>query len=65
VPVIPVSLRGGTAILKKGSLNPRPGRMQAVFGAPVDATSYRYETRDDLVSRVRDRIGGALRGVAP
>jgi hypothetical protein len=39
--------------------------MQAVFGAPVDATSYRYETRDDLVSRVRDRIGGALRGVAP
>ncbi|HET8947727.1 MAG TPA: lysophospholipid acyltransferase family protein [Candidatus Polarisedimenticolia bacterium] len=64
VPVIPVSLRGGNAILPKGSLHPRPGRMQAVFGAPVDATAYRYETRDDLVSRVRDRIGGALAGLA-
>jgi 1-acyl-sn-glycerol-3-phosphate acyltransferase len=60
VPVVPVTLRGGTAILPKGSLSPRPGRMQAIFGAPIDTGAYRYETRDDLVARARQAIAAAV-----
>jgi 1-acyl-sn-glycerol-3-phosphate acyltransferase len=60
VPVVPVALRGGSAVLPKGSWSPRPGRMQVLFGAPVETTEYRYETRDHLMSAVRDRIDRGL-----
>ena len=60
VPVVPVAIRGGASILSKGSLSLRPGCMSVTFGAPVETTSYVYETRDRLVAQVRDRIGRAL-----
>jgi 1-acyl-sn-glycerol-3-phosphate acyltransferase len=60
VPIVPVSIRGGRDILPKGSLHPRPGRIELVFGAPVPTSIYSLETKDALIARVRDRIASGL-----
>jgi len=56
VPVVPVSLVGGSEILSKGSLRLRPGAMRVEFGPPIETTRYEYETRDALVARAREAI---------
>ena len=62
VPVVPVTLRGGREILPKGSLRVRPGHIEVHFGAPVDTRPYDYESRDALISRVRQAIADRLAG---
>ena len=65
VPVIPVTIEGGTALLPKGSLVPRPGTMRVTYGAPVDAAAHRYETRDRLMAEVRQAIELTLSPSSP
>jgi 1-acyl-sn-glycerol-3-phosphate acyltransferase len=60
VPIVPVSIRGGRDILPKGSLRPRPGRIDVIFGAPVPTSTYTLETKDALIAAVRDRIASGL-----
>ncbi len=59
-PIIPVSIRGGHAVLPKGRLAARPGTIEVVFGEPVDASSYSFESRDALIEIVRRRIAAGL-----
>ncbi|MGH9750191.1 MAG: lysophospholipid acyltransferase family protein [Candidatus Polarisedimenticolia bacterium] len=56
VPIVPVTVRGGTEILPKGSLRIRPGRIEVSIGDPIDTTRYSFETRDALIADVRRRI---------
>ena len=65
VPIVPIALVGGSDILSKGSLRLQPGAMQAQFGPLIDTTSYRYETRDELMSRVRATIAAGLSRADP
>jgi len=60
VPIVPVSIRGGHAILPKGRLGARPGSIEVVFGEPVDTSSYAFESRDALIEVVRRRIAAGL-----
>ena len=61
VPIVPVALRGGLAILPKGSLRLRPGNIDVHFGTPIDTRSYSYDTREALMARTREAIASALR----
>jgi 1-acyl-sn-glycerol-3-phosphate acyltransferase len=61
VPIVPVSIRGGRAVLPKGSLRVRPGTIELRFGAPVETSRYTYDTRDDLIEAVRRRIAAGLK----
>jgi 1-acyl-sn-glycerol-3-phosphate acyltransferase len=65
VPIVPVSIRGGHAILPKGSLGLRPGTIDIAFGAPIDTAAYSFETRDALIEAVRGRIAAGLGLTAP
>ena len=61
VPIEPVSVRGGRAILPKGGLRVTPGTIEVVFGAPVPTASYSLDTKDGLIAVVRERIASGLR----
>ena len=61
VPLIPVSLAGGHAVLAKGSLRVRPGEITVRFGAPIESGAYSMESKDDLIDAVRARISAGLR----
>lgn len=65
VPIVPVSIRGGHAVLPKGSLRVRPGTIEVIFGAPIPTSSYTFETRDALVEAVRKQIASGLGTLAP
>jgi len=60
VPIVPVSIRGGRAVLPKGSLRVRPGTIEVVFGAAVPTSGYTLETKESLIAAVRDRITAGL-----
>lgn len=60
VPIVPVSIRGGREVLPKGSLRIRPGTIVVQFGAPIETSSFTFETRDSLIAAVRDRIAAGL-----
>jgi 1-acyl-sn-glycerol-3-phosphate acyltransferase len=61
VPVVPVTIKGGHAILPKGRLAIRPGVIDVHYGAPVETSDFSYDTRDRLVETVRAAIAGELK----
>ncbi|MBI4161154.1 MAG: 1-acyl-sn-glycerol-3-phosphate acyltransferase, partial [Acidobacteria bacterium] len=65
VPILPVAVRGGRAVLRKGSLRIRPGVMEVVFGDPIPTAGYSYEQRDLLIDRVRRAIEALLGSGVP
>jgi 1-acyl-sn-glycerol-3-phosphate acyltransferase len=66
VPIVPVAIRGGHAVLPKGGFRLRPGRMEVIFDAPIETRSGTPEERDALIVTVRDRIQALLEsGVTP
>jgi len=65
VPIVPVSIRGGHEVLPKGSLRVRRGTIEVIFGAPIQTSTYTFETRDALIQAVRERIATGLGLLAP
>lgn len=61
VPVVPVTITGGHAVMPKGRLGIRPGTLTVHFGAPVATTGHTYETREALIAEVRAAIEERLR----
>jgi len=61
VPVIPVSIEGGHAVLPKGSLHVRPGEITVRFGFPIDTGRYSMETKESLIEVVRAAIISGLK----
>jgi len=64
-PIVPVSIHGGHDVLPKGSLRIRPGAIGIAFGAPVTTSSYTFESRDELIAVVRERIAAGLGALSP
>lgn len=60
VPIVPVSIRGGAALLPKGSLRLRPGQIEVLFGAPIETTAFSLEEKDLLIEEVRRQVAAGL-----
>jgi 1-acyl-sn-glycerol-3-phosphate acyltransferase len=60
VPIVPVSVVGAQHIMPKGSLALRPGEVRVRFHAPVDASAYRLDQKDELIARVRAAVAAGL-----
>jgi 1-acyl-sn-glycerol-3-phosphate acyltransferase len=60
--IVPVALRGTRERMPRGGLRVRPGRVHVRVLDPVEAGSYSYDDRDQLVAAVRGRIAAALSG---
>ncbi len=56
LPVLPLTIIGTNRILPKKSLWIRPGRVQLIIHPPVNPSGYTFDTRDQLVERVRHII---------
>jgi len=56
VPVIPISIIGSGKIMSKRSLNVHPGKITMVIGKPIEIRDYSIESRDELITKVRDAI---------
>jgi 1-acyl-sn-glycerol-3-phosphate acyltransferase len=59
-PIVPVTVKGGHAIMPKERLITRSGRMSVILHKPIDASEYSYEDRDRLIGRVRRVIAEDL-----
>lgn len=57
-PVVPVSIWGTEAMMKKGSIRLYPGTAHVTFHAPLDPKN--YATREDLMAAVRSAIESGL-----
>ncbi len=60
VPILPVTVVGGRSILPKKSLRIMPGSMKLIIHEPIPVTEYSYETREELIKRVREVINKDL-----
>ena len=58
VPVVPVAVFGGPAVLPKGSFLPRPGPLRVRFGAPMQVAAGSAPTT--LTLELRDRVATLL-----
>ncbi len=61
VPIVPVSIAGGHALLPKGSLRVRPGEIRIRFGPPVETSGYSMDTKEALIEQVRAALIDGLR----
>jgi 1-acyl-sn-glycerol-3-phosphate acyltransferase len=57
-PVVPVSIHGTEAMMRKGSLKIFPGAAHVTFHAPLHPRD--YASREDLMEAVREAIGSGL-----
>jgi 1-acyl-sn-glycerol-3-phosphate acyltransferase len=60
VPILPVTISGSLPLLPKKSLKIIPGHMEMRFHEPIPMDGYTYETKEKLMEKVRNVIGGDL-----
>lgn len=60
VPIVPVTIRGTHAVLPKGSLAPRPGRVEVFIGSPIDTRAFSDGRLAELMKAVRAAIQANL-----
>jgi 1-acyl-sn-glycerol-3-phosphate acyltransferase len=60
VPIVPVTIRGTHRNLPKGSLAPRPGRVQVIIGKPIDTADYGDKQLGQLMEETRRAIEAPL-----
>jgi 1-acyl-sn-glycerol-3-phosphate acyltransferase len=58
VPIVPVTILGTEALLPKGSVLARPGKVSIVFHAPIDPKE--FADRDELMEAVTASVKSAL-----
>ena len=62
VPIVPVTIRGANALLPKGSLAPRPGRVEVIIGRPIETSSFTGKNLGVLIDETRAAIEKNLVG---
>ncbi len=60
VPIVPTILHGTIEALPRGSFNVRPGTIRIHLLDEIETAGLTYEDRDQLSTRVRDRMAAAL-----
>jgi 1-acyl-sn-glycerol-3-phosphate acyltransferase len=63
-PIVPVSVTGGRAAMRKGSWLVRPVTMSIRIGEPLDTTGLSLDDRDRVIAAARARVE-ALRAAGP
>lgn len=63
--ILPVTLSGVHELMPRGSLRIRPGTIRVTVLDPVEAGSYSYATREELMAEVRGRMASALADRGP
>ncbi|MBI5117339.1 1-acyl-sn-glycerol-3-phosphate acyltransferase [Candidatus Poribacteria bacterium] len=61
VPIVPVVIEGTYHVLPKTTWRICPGAVKATFAEPIDTSAYSYETKEQLMERVR----AAMQSVTP
>lgn len=61
VPIVPVTIIGTNRLLPKGSLAPRPGRVDVVIGKPIDTSRYTEKQLPELIAATREVIDTTLK----
>ena len=61
VPIVPITIIGTNKLLPKGSLVPRPGRVDVVIGEPIDTTHYSEKQLAELISATFNAINEPLK----
>ena len=56
VPITPISIIGSGEIMSKRSLKVNPGKITMVIDKPIEVKDYSIESRDELITKVRDAI---------
>ena len=56
VPIVPVALRGTRALMPRGSLRVKSGKVFVTIGAPIPTSGLTIDDRPALIERVRDAI---------
>jgi len=59
-PIVPVSIVGTMALMKKGEWIIRPGEVIVRYGAPVDSSTYTMARRGELLTRVQALVAAGL-----
>ena len=62
VPVVPIAIRGGRRVSRRGDWRMRPGRQEVIFGAPLPTENLRLADADELASTSRQIIIDLLHG---
>jgi 1-acyl-sn-glycerol-3-phosphate acyltransferase len=60
VPIVPVSIAGTQALLKKGDWIVRPGEVVVRYGPAVETSAYKMERRSELLARVQSLVAAGL-----
>ena len=60
VPVVPVTVAGGTAVMPKGGVRIYPSTIRITVHEPIPAGAYSRETLADLINLARTKIQSAL-----
>ncbi|HWZ96952.1 MAG TPA: lysophospholipid acyltransferase family protein [Candidatus Dormibacteraeota bacterium] len=60
LPIVPMVCAGAQKVMEKRSLVIRPGVITVEFLAPIDASAYTFEQRDELNKRVHAAMATAL-----
>ena len=62
VPVVPMAIKGGRAVSRRGEWKIRPGRMEVAFAAPVSTDGLEPRDANALGSRCREIVIDLLQG---
>ena len=60
VPIVPIACSGAQRIMRKRSLEIHPGEILVEFLAPIDASQYTFEEREQLNAVVHDALAAGL-----
>ncbi len=60
VPIVPIACSGAHRVMEKRKLNIYPGDIVVEFLAPIDASQYTFEQRDELTARLHDELAAGL-----
>lgn len=62
VPVVPIAIRGGRRVSRRGDWRMRPGREEVIFGAPVPTRGLKLTGAAPLADRCREIVIDLLQG---
>jgi 1-acyl-sn-glycerol-3-phosphate acyltransferase len=62
VPVVPMAIRGGRAVSRRGEWKIRPGKTEIVFGAPIPTDGLAIKDTNALADRCRKAVIDLLKG---
>jgi 1-acyl-sn-glycerol-3-phosphate acyltransferase len=60
LPIVPIACSGAQRVMQKRSLEIHPGEILVEFLAPIDASRYTFEEREELNARVHDALAAGL-----